>query len=247
MNEKDAPRSLVRACGLGIGYPGRLVLENVDWDVRAGEFWCLLGTNGVGKTTLLRVILGLLDPVAGRLELDAALGRDRIGFVPQRGHWNEHMPTTVREFVRLGFVGVRVAHEEKKERLASALTTVGLHGMDRNDFWTLSGGQQQRASIARALVRQPRLLLLDEPTSALDPAAEEGVLQLLTRLNAQDRLTLLFVTHDVELAALHATHVALFYGGGVRTGRREEILTPAHLREVYGTGIHMHGSIGGHA
>jgi ABC-type Mn2+/Zn2+ transport system ATPase subunit len=156
------------------------------------------------------------------------------------------MPTTVREFVGLGFVGTGVARRERADRLRTALATVGLSGMERSDFWSLSGGQQQRASIARALVRAPQLLLLDEPTSALDPATEEEVLQLLARLNAEQRLTLLFVTHDIEIAAHHASHVALFRRGRILTGPREEILTSANLRDVYGAGLHLHGSIGGH-
>lgn len=242
----SANGSILRAEGLAVGYGSRRILANVDWEVRAGEFWCLLGTNGVGKTTLLRVLLGLLPPLSGRLEFESGIDRGGIAFVPQRGQWNESMPTTVREFVGLGFVGTPVGHSERPRRLAAALTTVGLSGLERRDFWALSGGQQQRASIARALVRQPRLLLLDEPTNALDPATEEGVLQLLAKLNVEDKLTLLFVTHDLELAAHHASHVALFRDGTVITGPRPEILTAANLREAYGAGLHMHGSIGGH-
>lgn len=243
----DSTRPVVRAQDLAIGYGGHRLLEHVDWEVRAGEFWFLLGTNGVGKTTLLRVILGILRPLAGRLEVAADLNRGGTGFVSQRGHWNRHMPTTVREFVQLGFVGTRAERSGRQTDLATALDRVGLAGLDRHDFWSLSAGQQQRAAIARALVRRPRLLLLDEPTSALDPRGQEDVLRLLSELNEKDQLTVVFVTHDIDVADRHASHVALFLRGSVLAGRRDEILTPANLGQVYGFGRPLHGSIGGHS
>ena len=116
---------IVRAQGLAVGYASRRILENVNWEIRAGEFWCLLGTNGVGKTTLLRVLLGLLSPLSGRLEFASSIQRGAIGFVPQRGQWNESMPTTVSEFVSLGFVGTGANHGERRQRLTAALATVG--------------------------------------------------------------------------------------------------------------------------
>ncbi|HSJ98476.1 MAG TPA: ATP-binding cassette domain-containing protein, partial [Myxococcota bacterium] len=143
---------LVALHGARIGYGARTVLDHVDWEVRAGESWFLLGANGSGKTTLLRTVLGLLPLQAGRLERDperASLAR--IGFVPQRCEMNPALPTTVGEFVTLGLVGLRVARGEREARLVEALARAGLAGLAERSYWALSGGQRQRALVARAL------------------------------------------------------------------------------------------------
>jgi ABC-type Mn2+/Zn2+ transport system ATPase subunit len=236
---------LLRAEDLAVGYGAQRVLDHVSVEIRAGEFWFLLGDNGAGKTSLLRVVLGLLTPQAGRLWLHPTVAGGQIGFVPQQCDWNETIPTTVREFVSLGLVGTQVPRGERAGRLRQALSTVGMDRMERADFWSLSGGMRQRALIARALVRDPRLLLLDEPTNNLDPATEEGVLRLLEKVNAEGGLTLLFVTHDVSIAARHATHVALFHGGVVESGKRTEILQDEKLRRVYGIHVPTASNRGG--
>ncbi len=227
--------AMVRARGLSLGYGGRTVLADLNLTVRAGELWFLLGPNGAGKTTLLRTILGSLPPRGGELWLHPDLAsRARVGFVPQRCNLNPTLPTTVREFVLLGLVGVDVAPAARAERLAWALAHAGLGDAAARSYWALSGGQRQRALIARALVRQPRLLLLDEPTNNLNFAIAYGLLQLLAELNRTERLTLLFVTHDLDQASRYATHVAMFHDGAVLAGPRDEVLTPANLVRVYG-------------
>lgn len=239
------PKPLVRVDGVSFAYGRQRVLAGVSLEIRAGELWFVLGANGVGKTTFVRMLLGLVEPASGSVSIDAALGRDRIGFVPQRCDWNRNMPTTVHEFVRLGLVGTSVDKQTAGEHLRQALEIVGLSGMESRRYWSLSDGLRQRASIARALIRRPLLLLLDEPTNGLDPATEEGVMHLLDRLNREAGLALLFVTHDVELAARYATHVALFHAGTVTSGQRDTVLNQENLRRVYGTDVEVH-SIGGH-
>lgn len=235
-----AGETLLRAEGLALGYGGHEVLRDVDLVVSRGELWFLLGGNGAGKTSFLRCLLGLLETRRGTLELRT--GKERIGFVPQRCEMNPSLPTTVGEFVDLGLVGTGVvARAERRERLAQALATVGLAGMEPRDYWSLSGGQRQRCLIARALVRDPALLVLDEPTSGVDPASEDALLRFLVEINAERLLTMLFVTHDVELAARHATHVALFSGGRVIAGEKKDVMTEENLRRAYGA---AHGFAG---
>jgi len=225
---------LLQAEKLVLGYGRDIVLRDVGLAVERGEFWFLLGPNGAGKTSFLRCVLGLLGPRGGRLQRAADLTLQRIGFVPQRCDMNPTLPTTVREFVALGTVGLSLSRRERSERLEEALGTMALSGMDARDYWSLSGGMRQRALLARALVRRPVLLLLDEPTSGLDPTTEEALLQSLACLNAERRLTMLFVTHDLGVAKRYATHAALFHDGEVVAGRRENVLTPANLKRVYG-------------
>jgi ABC-type Mn2+/Zn2+ transport system ATPase subunit len=237
---------VLRISQASLSYGGHPVLKDVSLEVNAGDFWFLLGTNGTGKTTLMRLVLGVLSPDSGTIRLASAYGRESLGYVPQRCEWNPHVPTTVAEFVRLGLVGSSVDRRGREERLAGALDTVGLAGLARQDFAALSGGQRQRALIARALVRRPRLLLLDEPTSGLDPGVEDDLLRLLAELNAEQRLTLLFVTHDLGLASRYATHVALFRHSTVVSGSGVEMLNEENLRRVFGARVDSH-HLGGHA
>jgi ABC-type Mn2+/Zn2+ transport system ATPase subunit len=249
--------ALFEARDLCIGYGGSAVVRDLNLTIRPGDFWFLLGPNGAGKTTLLRTLLGLTPALAGVFWRHPQLGQlEHIGFVPQRCDLNPSLPTTIREFIVLGLVGLHLDAPVRRERLAWALERVGLDGLAREDYWSLSGGQRQRALLARALIRQPTVLVLDEPTVGLDPTAEDTLLQLLGDLNRADRRTLLLVTHDLGIAAKYATHVALFHDGNVVAGARREVLTRANLQRIYGLhvdvstdptndGLHIH-SIGGH-
>jgi ABC-type Mn2+/Zn2+ transport system ATPase subunit len=229
---------MLAASALSVAYGRQVILEHVTFAIRRGEFWFCLGRNGAGKSTLLRTILGDLRPQRGQLWLHPELAsHQHLGFVPQRCDLNPALPTTVREFVLLGAVGIRLRRQERQARLEAALARVGLQQMAGQSYWALSGGQRQRALVARALVRQPRLLLLDEPVSGFDLPTIDAFLQCLSRLHRRDGVTLLFVTHDVALAARYATHVMLLRAGSMVAGPAQEILTPHHLARVYGVAI----------
>jgi ABC-type Mn2+/Zn2+ transport system ATPase subunit len=226
---------VLEAHGLELGYDGRTVLRGVDLRVRSGEFWFLLGPNGSGKSTLLNAILGLIAPLAGSLALHRSLAaRDRIGFTPQTSALNPTLPSTVREFVSLGAVGLRLDRRQRSERLAWALARLDLGDLAKSDLHSLSGGQRQRAVVARALIRRPHLMLLDEPTEGLDVASEDGLLRTLEDLRSEQDLTLLFVTHKLRLAARFATHVALFANAAVRAGGRDETLDRTVVQQTFG-------------
>lgn len=226
---------VLKTVGLSLGYNDHIVLNDVNLEVRAGEFWCFLGQNGGGKTTLLRAVLGLIPPRAGQMWLHPQLAsREHTGFVPQRCNLNPTLPTTVREFVLLGLVGVRVSRAEETARLAWALEKMNLLGMAGRNYWSLSGGERQRALVARALVRRPTLLVLDEPTNNLDLFTEDALLRLLVALNKAEQQTLLFVTHNVAIAARYATHVGLLHSRTVLAGPRHLVLTPSNVARIYG-------------
>jgi ABC-type Mn2+/Zn2+ transport system ATPase subunit len=229
---------LVHARELAMAFGRRVVLQQVNLTIAAAEFWFFLGPNGQGKTTLLRCILGMLKPTGGTLALGPALagraGRERIGFVPQRCDLNPTLPTTVREFARLGLVGISCTAAEADERLRWALDKVGLASRRHASYWSLSGGQKQRALLARALVRRPRLLVLDEPTNGLDLSTEEGLLNFLTELHEKEGITILFVTHDLAIAARHGTHFALFHDNTVTAGPGEKVLHGDSLKRTFG-------------
>ncbi len=231
----EAREVVVQAEKVNLAYGTKTVLHDLDLAIRAGEFWFCLGPNGAGKTTLMQALLGGVEPRQGRLWLHSQLAsRLRLGFVPQHCDLNPALPTTVREFVQLGEVGLDLSRRERRDRLAWALESVGLGHTARQSYWTLSGGQRQRALVARALIRQPRLLLLDEPTNNLDLPTSEGLLQLLATLNQRDGLTLFFIAHDIAIAARYATHALLLQGGSGISGPVEDVLTSAHLSQLYG-------------
>jgi ABC-type Mn2+/Zn2+ transport system ATPase subunit len=230
---------LIRADNLELGYPGRAVIRGMNLCIRSGEFWFLIGPNGEGKTTVVKSVLGMLPPRSGEFWLNPRFdGRKGIGFVPQRSDPNPSLPTTVKEFVRLGLVGLP-RQDPADDPLEWALDKVGLGGFRDRDYWSLSGGQKQRVLVARALVRRPILLVADEPTNGMDLPTKEGFMRSLSRLNREDGVTVLFVTHEIELAAEFATHVALFHGGRVRAGPAPDILRSEILREAYETPVEV--------
>jgi ABC-type Mn2+/Zn2+ transport system ATPase subunit len=226
--------TLFASRGLALGYGESPVLRDVDLAVRRGEYWGWIGPNGSGKSTLLRAFLGLLPPLAGELEVAPRLAdRARIGYVPQRSDLSDALPTSVRELVELGLVRSAVPHAERGAALAWALARVGLAGLERRDLWSLSGGQRQRALLARALVRRPELLVLDEPTEGLDVTTQDALLETLGALHREARLTLIVVTHRLEIARERADHVALFAGGRVIAGARDAVLSGPEARAVF--------------
>ena len=183
---------------------GRPVLAGVDLQVDAGEFVAIAGPNGGGKTTLLRLALGLEQPTSGEVELFGEParhfgGRSRIGYLAQRSQVGLHAPVTVREVVEAGRAQLRLVgrlRREDREAVSEALERVGLSELASRPFSRLSGGQRQRAFIAKALASRPRLLVLDEPTTGVDVESQESFAVLLDELHTELGVTILYVSHE---------------------------------------------------
>ena len=204
--------STLRTVALRLGYNRRTVLDKVQFEVRAGDFWFVVGPNGEGKTTLLRALLGRLKPLAGQVIAAGDFARrDRMGLVPQSCDFNPTLPTTVREFVLLGTVGIPNTARRQQDDLAWALDKVGLAGMASRDYWSLSGGQRQRALVARALVRRPSWLIADEPTSGLDLSVEDA-LQIFDNIPRIKKI--LETLNDVGLGYIKLGQPATTLSGG---------------------------------
>ena len=198
---------------LSFAYDRDPVLKNVDMQIEAGNFTVLIGPNGGGKTTLLKLMLGLLKPDRGSVRV---LGRSplkvahRIGYVPQYMHINAGFPISARDVVLLGRIGPKQKWSRftrtDRDAAYQALERMEMGPFYKRRIGNLSGGQVQRVLIARALVSEPELLLLDEPTANIDPKGQEEFYQLLIELNKS--LTILLVSHDAMMLSSYAKSVA---------------------------------------
>ncbi len=209
---------------LWAGYDNENVLEDVTLHVYAHDFIGIIGPNGGGKTTLIKVLLGLLPPSRGRVTImgePVATGRRHLGYVPQLVEFDRDFPISVWEVARMGRLGKRPPlHRftaEDDEIVADALRRVDLLDLRRRPIGELSGGQRQRVYIARALAARPEILLLDEPTSSVDPRVSTSIYELLRELN--EHVTILLVSHDMSAISSYVKTVGclnrhLFYHGG---------------------------------
>ena len=221
---------------------GAPVLEKINFKVQEGEFLGLIGPNGGGKTTLLKLILGLFSPVQGEVLVlgrhPDTLGRDRrlLGYVPQDTGMRKGFPATVFDVALMGTYAslglFRRPGETEKKAAREAIEQTGLGGLENRLAGTLSGGQQQRLAIARALVAQPQLLLLDEPTSGLDTGGQAQLFTLLQHLRKLYKLTVMMVSHDVTALAHYADQLACL-SRTLHWHDRSELISEAVLRKVY--------------
>ncbi len=198
---------------LSIGYSGTPVASGISFSVSPGDLLCILGKNGIGKSTLVKTLLRLIPPISGRLELSGHHTGCGVGYLPQRGETQRDFPASAGEIVlsgRLARIGSRpfFSKEDRQAALDALERTDALELRDR-PFSQLSGGQQQRVLLARALCAASRIVVLDEPTNGLDPDAAKGLYDLLETLR-HDGLAVIIVSHDVSEALSHATHVLAF-------------------------------------
>jgi zinc transport system ATP-binding protein len=197
--------------GVCFAYGTSEALHNVTFDVPERSLVAVVGPNGGGKTTLLRLILGLERPLYGSIRvLDATpeAARRRVGYVPQVLAYDTHFPVNVNDVVLMGTLEGGLAGgygRRERQAAAAALERVGLAGLGRRPFAELSGGERQRTLIAQALAGEPQLLLLDEPTASVDPPTADRLHELFGQL--AETLTLLFVSHNLSVVTAHATHV----------------------------------------
>ncbi len=203
--------SLLQSKNLTIGYDGRQVAENISFTVDRGDYLCIVGENGAGKSTLMKTVLSLQPSISGELIFGDGLGRTEIGYLPQQTVIQRDFPATVREIVLSGFQGSNgfkpFYSKDQKEQAKVNIEKMGISELTKKCYRNLSGGQQQKVLLARALCATRTMLLLDEPVSGLDPKATADMYELIDKLNKEDKITVIMISHDIESSLEHATKV----------------------------------------
>lgn len=210
---------------LAIGYDGRVLLQDINFSVKEGDYLCIIGENGSGKSTLMKTLLNLQQPIHGKIMFGAGVKSDEIGYLPQQTVIQKDFPASVREIVLSGCqnqVGMRPFYNRsEKQRASEMIEKLQITNLENRCYRELSGGQQQRVLLARALCATKKILLLDEPVSGLDPKVTEEMYRLIEKLNCEDKITIIMISHDMKAAMNYASHI-LHIGKGVFYGTRQE-------------------------
>ena len=238
--------------GVGVTLGGRRILDDVSFQVREGEFTGLIGSNGVGKTTLLRVILGTQRTDAGvvRVAGAASVRARSLGYVPQKVVLDPDVPMRARDLVALGLDGHRLGLGRRSRAQRDAVEQV-LHDVDADAFadsrvGTLSGGEQQRVLIAHALISRPKLLLLDEPLANLDPRSVQEIVALLHRVSVEHEVAVLLSAHEMNALLPVMDRIVYLTGGRAASGTTEEVVRSDVLSALYGHHVDvlkLHGRV----
>jgi zinc/manganese transport system ATP-binding protein len=245
----DGAAISLRGAAVSIG--GRTVWRDVDLEVDRGEFVAVLGPNGVGKSTLLKSLLGLVPLSSGTIQVlgrPAGAAGHEIGYLPQRRSFSPSLRIRGVDVVRLGLDGDRwgvplpwrtTARRGMRRRLDELIEMVGATEYARRPVGECSGGEQQRLLIAQALARRPSLLLLDEPLDSLDLPNQAGVAGLIERICREQGVTVLVVAHDANPILAFLDRVVYIAGGGAASGAPRDVITTETLSRLYGTPIEV--------
>ncbi len=196
---------------LAVGYDGKIVVENLNFTIENGDCFYIVGENGAGKSTLMKTILGLLKPIRGEIRFGEGLRPFDIGYVPQQTEAQKDFPASVKEVVLSGCLsgcGIKPFYSKKQKELAAQSSELmGITALEKRCFAELSGGQKQRVLLARALCAAKKVLLLDEPVAGLDPVVTEELYEIIKRLNRDEKMTIIMISHDVEAAIKYASRI----------------------------------------
>lgn len=213
---------ILKAEHICVAYEGKKVVDHVSFEVESGDYLCIVGENGAGKSSLVKAMLGLVPTCCGKAEFLSKNGRARIGYLSQQTQMQSDFPATVRETVLSGCLsGMRFPKfytKKEKNRAEEYMRYLDIDGLAKKAVRTLSGGQRQRVFLARALCAAEEILALDEPVSGLDSNASKDLYACLEKLNRERGITVIMISHDMHSALRYATKILhldgklLFYG-----------------------------------
>jgi ABC-type Mn2+/Zn2+ transport system ATPase subunit len=238
---------LIRMRGVSIGY-GRPLVHPIDLDVRRGDLWGVVGPNGAGKTTLAKTILGLVAPIAGKVEIPAT--GLRASYTPQRHRLNAQYPLSAFDVALMGSaallpIGKRPGANHRR-RVSEELERLDMLAHRNALFRSLSGGQQQRVLLARALAADPDMLVLDEPAEGMDLVGTTDILAFLRKLHGERRMTVLMISHRLDDVVSTVDHLCLInqYTDTFETGPAGAMVSSEKLTSLYGRPIETHACDG---
>lgn len=218
--------TLIECKNLSAGYEGQTVINDLSFNIQSGDYLCIIGENGSGKSTLMKVILGLKKPMSGEIIFGGDLKQNQIGYLPQQTAAQKDFPATVKEVVLSGCLGKKgmkpFYDHQDKQRAADNMEILGITKLSKKSYRNLSGGQQQRVLLARALCATEKLLLLDEPVSGLDPNVTAEMYEIISRLNKEQGVTIIMISHDLQSALKYGNRILRMDSEGYFFGSKEE-------------------------
>ncbi len=233
--------ALFKLNNVSIGYNSQAVLSGISLSIIRGGFTAILGANGSGKSTLLKTVLGLIPPVSGRIDTVSSGAPTVFGYVPQSIQLDPIYLLTGFDVALMGVYGRigagRIIPASEREFTYECLRAAGAEEFARQPFAELSGGQKQRVLIARALTTRPQLLVLDEPTAGVDREATKAILEFISQIHKERKITILLVTHDFASARHYSENVIWLHDGKVDYGPTAELLSVERMAEMFETGI----------
>lgn len=235
---------VIAAKNISFSYGETEILKDISFDVKRGSVSALIGPNGSGKTTLLRVLMGFLKPQQGSITIlgkTPPVIRHQIGYVPQRFNFDRTFPITIEEFMRFSCPDCSL------KKIKQNLKHLDLDNKYRTQLGSLSGGQLQRVLVARALLRNPKVLMLDEPASGIDIGGEKNFYELVTHASRAHNTTTVIVSHELNIVYRFTDQVICINKRLVCDGPPKKVLTTKVLQKLYGPDVSIHDYPGGHA
>lgn len=213
--------ALIKVNDVSLGYEGKPIVTDLNFQVNKGDYLCIVGENGSGKSTLMKTLLGQKNVHSGKIEFSDGLKQNEIGYLPQQTQVQKDFPASVKEVVMSGCLNSSRFRpfytKSQKKQAAETMEKLGITDLAKKCYRELSGGQQQRVLLARALCATKKLLVLDEPVAGLDPVVTKNLYRLISDIN-KEGITVIMVSHDIHAAIEFSTHILhignkpLFFG-----------------------------------
>lgn len=223
---------------VSVGYDGKPVVEDISFSLNSGDYLCIIGENGAGKSTLMKTLLSLKLPLSGEIKFENGFSKSRIGYLPQQTDVQKDFPATVFEVALSGCLnecGLRPFYSKaQKEKTELWLSRLEILKYKKRSYRSLSGGQQQRVLLVRALCAANGLILLDEPTAGLDLIVTKNMYDLIKKINTENGVTVIMVSHDLAAAEKYASHILRISRGKAFFGSVEEYRNSSEWKAFLG-------------
>jgi zinc transport system ATP-binding protein len=232
--------SCIEVKNVSYSYNSQLVLDDVTLEIKRGEYVGILGPNGGGKTTLIKIILGILKPQSGEVRILDSTGKQKIGYIPQRINFSsEYFPATVEEVISSGLTSQNLSFSVNATKVQNIMVKFDIQKLAKKLISQLSGGEKQKVFIARSMVADPSILILDEPTVAIDTPSQSEFYDFLRDVNKNTGVTVVLISHDISMVATEVNkifflnnHIECFHSG-------EEFLKPQNLARIYDKNVNL--------